>query len=77
MTDDELVVELALTRLDHPELELDEIAGLVIRRGGMDRAVELAARSLATRDELVGSAFDTAVEHVMRTVIRLRDGTDG
>lgn len=77
MTDDELVVELALTRLDHPGLELDEIAGLVIRRGGVDRAVELAARNLATRDELVGSAFDTAVEHVMRTVIRLRDGTDG
>lgn len=77
MTDDELVVELALTRLDHPELELDEIAGLVIRRGGVDRAVELAARNLATRDELVGSVFDTAVEHVMRAVIRLRDGTDG
>lgn len=73
MTDEELVVELALTRLDNPGLELEEIAAMVVRRVGTDRMLQFAARNLAARDELRGSAFDAAVEYVMRTVLKLRD----
>ena len=75
MTDDELVVELALTRLDHPGLELEELAELVVRRGGPDRVLELAAQNLAVRGELRGRAFELAVEQVVRVVLLLRDGT--
>lgn len=74
MTDEELVVELALTRLDHPGLELEELAELVVRRGGSDRVLELAAQNLAVRGELRGRAFGLAVEQVVRIVLRLRDG---
>jgi hypothetical protein len=73
MTDDELVVEFALTRLDNPDLDLDEIAALVVRRVGEDRMLEFAAQNLATRGELRGAVFPTAVEHVMRVVLTLRD----
>ena len=76
MTDEELVVEFALTRLDHPGLGLEEIAELVVRRGGPDRVLELAAQNLAVRGELRGRAFELAVEQVVRIVLRLRDGTD-
>ncbi len=38
--------------------------------------LHLAARNLATRDELRGDAFAAAVEHVLRTVLQLRDGAD-
>lgn len=75
MTDEELVVELALTRLDHPGLELEELAELVVRRGGPDRVLELAAQNLAVRGELRGRAFELAVEQVVRVVLHLRDGT--
>jgi hypothetical protein len=76
VTDDELVVEFALTRLDHMGLDLEEVAELVVRR--MDRRTMLgfAARSLADRDELRGPAFESAVEAVMRIVLKLRDGAD-
>jgi hypothetical protein len=76
MTDDELVVQFALTRLDHPALDLQEVAELVVRR--MDRRTMLgfAARSLADRDELRGAAFESAVECVLRIVLKLRDGED-
>jgi len=50
MTDEELVVEFALARLDHPGLDMEEIAGIVVRRMGTDRMLEFAARNLATRD---------------------------
>lgn len=74
MTDEELVVELALTRLDHPGLELEELAELVVRRGGGDRVLELAAQNLAVRGELRGRAFELAVEQLVRIVLQLRDG---
>ena len=73
MTEDELVVEFALVRLDHPGLDLEEIAAMVVRRVGPERMLEFAARNLATRDELRGGAFESAVEYVLRTVLMLRD----
>jgi hypothetical protein len=71
--DEELIVEFALTRLDHPGLDLDEIAALLVRRVGPEEMVEFAAQNLADRGELRGALFDTAVERVMRVVLALRD----
>ena len=76
MTDEELVVEFALTRLDNPGLDLEEIAALVVRRVGPDRMLDLASRNLATRDELRGAVFPSAVEHVLRVVLTLRGPVD-
>ena len=76
MSDEELVIEFALTRLDHPDLELEEIAALVVRRMGTDHMLEFASRNLATRDELRGAAFPCAVEHVMRVMLTLRGPAD-
>ncbi|GAA4533232.1 hypothetical protein [Amycolatopsis samaneae] len=76
MTDEEIVVDFALTRLDNPGLELEEVAELVVRRMGTDRMLEFAARNLATRDELRGAVFPAAVEHVLRVVLTLRGPID-
>jgi hypothetical protein len=70
---DELVVEFALVRIDNPGLVLEEIAALVVRRAGPDHVLEFASRNLAMRGELRGTAFASAVEYVLRTVLRLRD----
>lgn len=72
MTDDELIVEFALTRLDNPDLDLEEIAALVVRRMGAESMLEFASRNLATRGELRGAVFPSAVEHVLRVVLTLR-----
>jgi len=77
VTDEELVVEIALTRLDHPGLDLEEIAALVVRRVGPDRMLQFASQNLALRDELRGGAFESAVEYVLRTVLTLRGDVDG
>jgi len=74
VTEDELIVEFALTRLDNPDLDLDELAALVVRRVGPEHMVDFAARNLADRGELRGALFEAAVEHVMRVVLSLRDG---
>ena len=76
MTRDELVVAFALTRLDHPSLELDEVAALLVGRMGTEPMLQLAGQNLGTRDELRGDAFAAAVEQVLRTVLLLRDGVD-
>jgi hypothetical protein len=73
VTDEEMVVEFALTRLDNPGVELDEIAAMVVRRVGPDRMLHFASQNLAVRGELRGSAFDSAVEYVLRIVLKLRD----
>jgi hypothetical protein len=73
VTVDELVVEFALVRLDHPGLDLEEIAAILVRRVAPDQTLEFASRNLATRDELRGGAFESAVEYVLRTVLMLRD----
>jgi hypothetical protein len=74
--DEELIVDFALARLDHPDLDLEEIAALLVRRMSPAAVVGLAARSLADRDELRGGAFEAAVECVLRVVFRLRDAED-
>jgi hypothetical protein len=76
VTDEELVVEFALTRLDHPRADLEEVAELLVRRLGAEDVLELAGRNLAERDELRGSALRSAVEYALRTVLRLRDAED-
>lgn len=76
MTEEELVVEFALTRLDNPGLELDEIAGLVVRRVGPERMLGFAAENLAVRGELRAGLFEAAVEYVLRIVLTLRDNLD-
>ncbi|WP_199443751.1 hypothetical protein [Umezawaea beigongshangensis] len=76
MTDEELVVEFALTRVDHPDLDLEEIAALVVRRVGADRMLEFASRTLAVRGELRGAVFPSAVEHVLRVVLTVRGPAD-
>lgn len=76
MTDDELVIEFALTRIDNPGLDLAEIAELVVRRMSEDRMLEFASRNLATRDELRSAAFPAAVEHVLRVILTLRGPVD-
>ncbi|QFZ17873.1 hypothetical protein [Saccharothrix syringae] len=76
MTDEELVVEFALARLDNPGLDLEEVAALVVRRLGSERMLEFASRTLASRDELRGAVFPAAVEHVLRVVLTLRGPVD-
>ncbi|MFD9739465.1 hypothetical protein [Umezawaea sp. NPDC059074] len=76
MSDEELIVEFALTRLDNPGLDLEEIAALVVRRVGEDRMLEFASLNLATRGELRGALFPSAVEHVLRVVLTLRGPAD-
>lgn len=73
MTDEELIVAFALTRLDHPDLDLEEIAALLVRRLGPDRTLDMAQQNLADRGELRGPLFAAAVERVMRVVLTLRD----
>ena len=73
MTVDELVVDFALARIDNPGLDIEEIAALVVRRVGPEDMVDFASRNLATRDELRGAVFESAVEYVLRTVLTLRD----
>jgi hypothetical protein len=77
VTDEELLVGFALTRLDNPGLELEEIAALFVRRAGPERILEFASRNLAERGELRGSAYQSAVEHVLRVVLTLRGPTEG
>jgi hypothetical protein len=76
MSRDELVVAFALTRLDHPTLELEDVAALLVRRLGTDEMLRLAAENLAVRDELRGDVFRAAVEQVLRILLLLRDGAD-
>jgi hypothetical protein len=76
MTDEELIIEVTLTRLDNPDLDLEEIAALAVRRMDPDRVLEFASHNLATRGELRGAAFPSAVEHVLRVVLTMRGPTD-
>ncbi|MEO6087398.1 MAG: hypothetical protein ABIQ18_30220 [Umezawaea sp.] len=76
MTDEELLVEFALTRLDNPGLDIEDIAALVVRRTGPERMLEFASNNLATRGELRGALFPSAVEHVLRVVLTMRGPAD-
>lgn len=76
MTDEELIVEVALARMDNPGLDLEDVAALVLHRMGGDAVLEFASRTLATRGELRGAMFQAAVEHVLRVVYTLRGPVD-
>ncbi|MFF0490950.1 hypothetical protein ACFYTQ_18175 [Nocardia sp. NPDC004068] len=78
MTDEEIVVLFALARLDHADsdLDLEDVAALVVRRLSSDQVLDLATRNLAARDELRGAVFESAVEHVLRTVLTARGPAD-
>ncbi|MDF2980008.1 MAG: hypothetical protein K0S40_4736 [Actinomycetospora sp.] len=76
MRDEELVVAFALTRLDHPGLDLEDVAALLVRRVGPEGMLELAAHNLADRGELRGALYEAAVERVVRVVLALRDAQD-
>ncbi|KAA9156979.1 hypothetical protein FPZ12_026535 [Amycolatopsis acidicola] len=76
MTDEELLIEFALTRMDNPGLDLEEVATLVVRRVGPEHMLDFAARNLAERGELRGALFGSAVEHVLRVVLTLRGPSD-
>ncbi|MFR9803332.1 hypothetical protein ACL02T_13650 [Pseudonocardia sp. RS010] len=75
MSEEELIVEFALARLDNPGLDVEEIAALLVRRLGPERMLQFATQNLATRGELRGPLFESAVEHVLRVVLTLRDGS--
>jgi hypothetical protein len=77
VTDEDLLVEFALTRMDHPELDIEETAALFVRRGGPERVIEFAAQNLAERGELRGAMHQSAVEHVLRVVLTLRGPAEG
>jgi hypothetical protein len=77
VTNEELVVEFALARLDNPDFDLEETAVAVVRRVGPDQMLQFAAQNLAVRGELRGGAFESAVEYVLRVVLTLRDDADG
>ncbi|WP_067669812.1 hypothetical protein [Nocardia miyunensis] len=78
MTDEEIVVAFALTRLDNAnsDLDLEDVAALVVRRMTPDQMLDLATRNLAERNELRGALFESAVEHVLRTVLTARGPVD-
>ncbi|MQY20936.1 hypothetical protein [Nocardia macrotermitis] len=78
MTDEEIVVAFALIRLDNAtaDLDLEDIAALLVHRLPPDQILDLATRNLAERDELRGAVFPTAVEHVLRTVLTARGPVD-
>ncbi|MFC8527373.1 hypothetical protein [Nocardia sp. NPDC057227] len=78
MTDEEIVVSFALTRLSNADsnLDLEDVAALVVHRLTPDQMLDLASRNLATRNELRGRLFDSAVEHVLRTVLTARGPAD-
>ncbi|MFI7003031.1 hypothetical protein [Nocardia sp. NPDC050175] len=78
MTDEEIVVSFALTRLDNADsdLDLEDVAALVVRRLTPDQMLDLATRNLAARNELRGALFESAVEHVLRTVLTARGSVD-
>lgn len=74
--DEELIVEFALTRLDHPDLDLEETAAVLVRRLGPEQMMRFAEQNLADRGELRGAMFESAVERVVRVVLALRDARD-
>ena len=78
MTDEEVVVAFALARLDNAnsDLDLEDVATLVVRHLSADQMLDLATRNLAERDELRGALFQSAVEHVLRTVLTARGPVD-
>ncbi|MFC9257436.1 hypothetical protein [Amycolatopsis thailandensis] len=76
MTDEQLLIEFAMTRIDHPGLDLEDVATLTVRRLGEERMLDFAGHTLASRGELRGAVFPAAVEHVLRVVLTMRGPDD-
>ena len=76
MTDDELVVEYVLAWRAHDDLDREEIARMVVRRLGPAAVLDLASANLAVKGELRSSAYDAAVEYVLRLMLTLREDPD-
>ena len=76
MTDDELVVEYVLAWRSHSDLDREEVARMVVRRLGPAAVLDLASANLAVKGQLRASAYDAAVEYVLRMVLKLREDTD-
>lgn len=78
MTDEEIIVLFAVTRLDtaNSDFDLEDVATLVVRRLTPDQMLDLATRNLAARNELRGALFESAVEHVLRIVLTARGPVD-
>ncbi len=76
MTDDELVVEYVLAWRAHDDLDREEIARMVVRRLGPAAVLDLASANLAVKGELRASAYDAAVEYVLRLMLTLREDPD-
>lgn len=77
MTDDELVVEYVLAWRTHSGFDREEIARMVVRRLGSSAVLDLAAANLAVKGRLRASAYEAAVEYVLRLVLKLREESDG
>jgi hypothetical protein len=76
VTDDELVVEYVLAWRDHTDLDREEIARMVVRRLGPTAVLDLAAANLGAKGQLRATAYDAAVEYVLRLVLKLREDVD-
>ena len=76
MTDDELVVEYVLAWRDHFERDKEEVARMVVRRLGPPAVLDLAAANLAVKGQLRASAYEAAVEYVLRLVLSLREDVE-
>ena len=76
MTDDELVIEYVLAWQDHRGLDREDIARMVVRRMRAAAVIDLAAANLAVTGQLRASAYDAAVEYVLRLVLKLREDAD-
>jgi hypothetical protein len=77
VTDDELVVEYVLAWRAHSGLDREDIARMVVRRLGPSAVLDLAAANLAVKGQLRASAYEAAVEYVLRLVLELREESDG
>ena len=77
MTDDELVVEYVLAWRTHSGFDREDIARMVVRRLGPSAVLALAAANLAVKGQLRASAYEAAVEYVLRLVLKLREESDG
>jgi hypothetical protein len=76
VTDDELVVEYVLAWRSHVDHDREEVARMVVRRLGPAAVLDLASANLAVKGQLRASAYDAAVEYVLRLVLKLREDTD-
>jgi hypothetical protein len=76
VTDDELVIEYVLAWRGHTDLDREDVARMVVRRLGPSAVLDLASANLAAKGQLRASAYEAAVEYVLRLVLKLREDVD-